>query len=355
MVMQAGIRCAVCSRARTRKRLLSVGEQEEAREGSMLSGNESVVVTPRRVRIDERATRAVEQKLVRLALLTGEEENQELYSPSDLIIGTAPNAEAFSRWASGNRKFLCDFIGGKIIARELPHNPHGQAQLKVGAAFDAQAGGLLVVATAVTYKPDFGGDLYEPDVTVQVRGQSSILPPGVTALRTYGAIVIEIATSQTPKNLHERAAIFLGPDYPRCELYIGLKRFNERANGTIAMLASVYERPGAGGGAAGAGGGARGGGPMPIRLVSFGTCPLGPNATWRNSPILTRVGHGGLALNGPGLASYILCFPAPQVFTTFVPPGGGAVGVPPAGAPVNYELDLYYIQQAFLCPFEPTY
>ncbi|EFJ33909.1 hypothetical protein SELMODRAFT_438996 [Selaginella moellendorffii] len=157
-----------------------MGEQGEAREGSML----------------------------------GEEENQELYSPSDLIIRTAPNAKSFSRWALGNRKFLCDFMG------------------RAGAR-------------------------------------------------------------------------------------------------------------------------ARGG--RPIQLVSFGICPLGPNAIWRNSPILTGVGYGGLVLNGPGLASYTLCFPAPQVFKTLVPLEGGAVGVPPAGALVNYELDLYYIQQAFSCLFEPMY
>ncbi|EFJ33578.1 hypothetical protein SELMODRAFT_406200 [Selaginella moellendorffii] len=230
------------------------------------AGNENVVVTPRRVMIDERATRAVEHKLVRLALLTGEEENQELYSPSDLIIGTAPNAEAFS-----------------------------------------------------------------------------------------STFVIKIATSQTPKNLHEQAAIFFGPNYPCCKLYIGLKRFSERANGTIGMLASIYERLGAGGGAGRVGAGAVGGGSMPIWLVSFGTCPLGSNATWKNSEILTGVGYGGFILNGPRLASYTLHFPASQVFMTFVPTRSGAVRVAPAGAPVNYELDLYYIQQAFLCPFEPTY
>ncbi|EFJ12723.1 hypothetical protein SELMODRAFT_425212 [Selaginella moellendorffii] len=340
---------------------------------------ENVVARSRaRVKIDERAARAVEQKLLRFSLLTGDEEDQEL-TPSELIIGDCPNAEAFSRWESGHKRFICDFLGGKIIARELPNKPHGHAQLKVGAAFDAQAAGLLSVATAVGYRPDVGGSLYVPDVVVNVIGESSILPPGVAAVHEYGAIVIEIATSQRPKNLHERAAIFLGPNYPRCAIYVGLKRFNMRANGTMAMLATVYERPpppvagagGAAGGAAGGGGapgpagpapavpvpGAPGGaGPMPIRLVSFGTGPLGPNATWKNDPNLTGIGRNGVPLTGPGIAQYVLRFPALQVFSTFVPPGGGgAIGAPPPGAPVDYTLDLFYVKEAFLKPNAPTY
>jgi len=145
-------------------------------------------------------------------------------------------------------------------------------------------------------------------------------------------MVVEVGFSESLVSLHELAAEYFSPR-PTIRIYLAIKLFSLRQNGTMAMLALLYFRnnpiP-----------------TMPVIVRSFGTAPLHQNTITYVASIgvahITGVGTPGApACNAGGIPQYVLNIPAAEIFA------GSPGGIPP-GAANGLNLDLWLIQSEVL-------
>jgi hypothetical protein len=136
--------------------------------------------------------------------------------------------------------------------------------------------------------------------------------------------------TETALQLHGLARLYFSAR-TSIRVYLAIKVWPKRRNGTVAMLALLYVRSS----------------PTPtdpIAKISFGTARIYGNAMIQLQNIggvaPTGVGFGGVPCNQAGLAPYQLQIPIAELYNDV--PGGAPQGVP------DLPIDLFRVQQVAL-------
>jgi len=260
---------------------------------------------------------------------TGAEEEEETHDHSIVIAQDVTIAE-FVKALGDAEKLPCKFAlkNGDVLVYELPSEPHSAAIMSIGGMMGAfnynTANDTLVPFTAprLTFGPN---NVLEPDGAWKPRGLGS--PPSAVdaAGVIYPTLVFEVGYTESTVSLHNLAPIYLGPN-TSIQLYVAIKIFGRRGNGTFAMLALLYSRTNA---------------PVttPVHAISCGTAPIVQHVLTAilQPPLLTGVGIAAApACNQAGLPQYQLHLPLASIYH--------GVGVP-AGLPLNFDLDLFQLQR----------
>jgi hypothetical protein len=128
----------------------------------------------------------------------------------------------------------------------------------------------------------------------------------------YPTVVVEVGVSQRLHSLHDRAADYLSP-HTSIRIYIALKFYPMRQDGTMVMIALMYRRlpqpqpqpqPNVR--------------PQPILKISFGTAQPHPNVQAELQQLggvqPRGLGYGDDPLTQPGMPLYQLIVPKADLF-----------------------------------------
>jgi len=222
---------------------------------------------------------------------------------------------------------------GEVNIYEVPSRPHGIAQSEIIRQLTTSAA-VLNNEFYVSGPEDIliGDTCREPDITMIPRNRPR--PNRKFGNRqgdAYPTLVVEIAVSNSVVYLDQLAAIYFDAR-TRIRLYLAIKLWYRRNDGTAVMVAMLYNR----------------GSPNSLSptIISFGTGNLHHatrgviNDTIRPTA-LTGVGEGGPPCNAPAIPQYQLQLPTVALYDRV--PGGV-----PAGYPPNIDIDLYLVQQIVL-------
>ena len=153
-----------------------------------------------------------------------------------------------------------------------------------------------------------------------------------TRNKPYPTMVVEVGLSESLVSLHDLASEYFSPR-TTIRVYLAIKLFTLRQDGTMAMLALLYFRnspiP-----------------TMPVIVKSFGTAPLDQSTISYLVGIgvahITGVGTPGApACGAAGIPQHVLNIPAAEIFA------GSPGGILP-GAANGFDLDLRLIQSQVL-------
>ena len=259
----------------------------------------------------------------------------EVYRRGIVVASNVPR-ETYLEFCNGEPKVSVKhrFVDGKVIAYEIPLNPHSVVQgVLTGEMYTWNRCELDVMGeTDVTVNTR---DVYRPDACI--RPQQRRQPPQRQAVNAtgnpYPTMVIEIGSTESLNSLHELATGYFSPR-TNIRMYLAIKLFPRRRDRTFALLALFYRRdqlnP-----------------TVPCIAKSFGTANLHISTTRfllniPNFPAnsLTGVGCGQVACDGPNLPDYQLAIPTKLLFDD-VPTGA------PNGTPNDFFIDLWDIQRAY--------
>ncbi|CAG8663827.1 11255_t:CDS:1 [Funneliformis mosseae] len=223
-------------------------------------------------------------------------------------------------------------IDGKIEAYEMPIEHHSIAQGELIYIMRSWSDQLKVMGeNDIIVGPR---SLYRCDICVRPMNRS--LPQTARAVNTSGRIyptlVVEVGNTESVNSLHGLAAEYFST-YTTIQLYLVIKIFPPRQDNTVALLALLYSRNNPNP-------------TIPIIVKSFGTASL-HISTQRylqstvNVPvnIITGVGFGAVACDGPGIGDYQVAIPTNLLFN------GARV---PNDVPDNFYIDLFKLQNAIL-------
>ncbi|RUS32083.1 hypothetical protein BC938DRAFT_476331 [Jimgerdemannia flammicorona] len=226
-------------------------------------------------------------------------------------------------------------MNGKVVVYDIPLLPHGQVVAEIIGGFSTWGG--LNFRTAAEVDLIVGANsVCCADLTIRPRQRQR--PPPALASDSLGSayptMVVEIANIQSIGCLHALAESYLSPR-TTIQVYLGIKLYRPRENGTMAMLILMYQR-------------SRPTPTIPTIAMSFGTVPI-HNRTVSflhqlgvPDALIIGVGrHGVPACDGLGILVYQLNIPAVQLYN-------GVSGGVLATAVNGYDLDLWRIQQAAL-------
>ena len=259
----------------------------------------------------------------------------EVYRRGIVVASNVPR-ETYLKFCDGEPKVPVKhrFVDGKVIAYEIPLDPHSVVQgVLTGEMYTWNRCELDVMGeTDVTVNTR---DVYRPDACI--RPQQRRQPPQRQAVNAtgnpYPTMVIEIGSTESLNSLHELATGYFSPR-TNIRMYLAIKLFPRRRDRTFALLALFYRRdqlnP-----------------TVPCIAKSFGTANLHISTTRfllniPNFPAnsLTGVGCGQVACDGPNLPDYQLAIPTRLLFDD-VPTGA------PNGTPNDFFIDLWDIQRAY--------
>ena len=255
-----------------------------------------------------------------------------------IIIRENVSLKAYIKYCEIERKFpvRIRLVEGKIIAHELPLTEHGAVSWRIGAliyTWNNQLHGVqeedLIVGP---------NSYYTADLTIRPRGRRRPLPGQASNSngRPYPTLVVEVGNSESFPSLHDLSTGYFSPR-TTIQIYIAIKIFPIRQDGTRAMLALRYLRTNQNN-------------TVPDIIISFGTAPLHPNTigflTNIGVPLANIVGVGfsATACNTSGIPIYQLHIPAIELFN-------GVLGGIPAGAVNGFYLDLWELQNIVLNDF----
>ncbi|RUP47967.1 hypothetical protein BC936DRAFT_145125 [Jimgerdemannia flammicorona] len=298
----------------------------------MLStSSDSSSQTPRRKTKPLVSPRDLESARSRLLALRDKEEQREIVIVDNVTVHN------YLEFVDSEPKLSAKIglMNGKVVVYDTPLLPHGQVLAEIISGFSTWGG--LNFRTAAEVDLIVGANsVCCADLTIRPRQRQR--PPPALASDSLGSayptMVVEIANTQSIGSLHALAESYLSPR-TTIRVYLGIKLFRPRENGTTAMLVLMYQRSS----------------PTPTILtiaVSFGTAPIHN----RTVPflhqhgvldaVITGVGrHGAPACDGLGIPVYQLNIPAVELYN-------GVPGGAPAAAVNGYDLDLWRIQQAAL-------
>ncbi|RUS27057.1 hypothetical protein BC938DRAFT_483766 [Jimgerdemannia flammicorona] len=249
----------------------------------------------------------------------------------EIIIAENISLKSYQKYRESEPKLPVNIrlVNEKVIAYEVPLTPHGVVATRITSLILAWNNQLI------------GGNeddliigpnsMYTADISIRPIGRPR--PPAGSSCNSLGlpypTMVVEIGNSETIRSLHQLAVGYFSPQ-TTIQIYLAIKLFPPRQNGTIAMLALLYLRTS----------------PIPvipITVTSFGTAPLGhPTLTVLEDigihhHAITGVGFGDNPCNNPGIQNYQIHIPAPELFN-------GVPGGIPAGAANGFDLDLRELQ-----------
>ncbi|RHZ52760.1 hypothetical protein Glove_457g83 [Diversispora epigaea] len=278
-------------------------------------------------------------KQARDRLLEFQNEKMEASEDAEpIIIAQNVSLEAYIKYIKTERKLpiRIRLVNGKIIAHEIPLSSHGAVANRISfliLAWNNQLRGTNEEDLIV------GSNYYTADLTIRPLGLSR--PPvgwgSNSEGRPYPTLVVEVGNSESIPSLHDLSTGYFSPQ-TTIQIYIAIKIFPTRHDGTRAMLALRYLRTNQNN-------------TVPDIIISFGTGHLHHNTiaflTNRAGVRLaniTGVGFSAIACNAPRIPNYQLHIFAIELFN-------GAFGGIPAGAVNGFFLDLWELQDIVLNDF----
>ncbi|GBB92081.1 hypothetical protein RclHR1_01960031 [Rhizophagus clarus] len=263
-----------------------------------------------------------------------EEEEEEDKLESGIIVATNISLETYQNYYKEEAKLTVDMrlLDGNVIIYEVPLGPHAAVGGEFTRLMIMWYNNLMVFGDRNVIVSR--NSLVRPDVTVQPND----LPQPVAGRECdstgwpYPTVVMEVGLSEGVNSLHTLARSYFSVRTD-IQIYLAIKIYSRRRNGTRAMVAFLYQRSNFDG--------------RPILVKSFGTAPLRWNTLrfFRNMDVpnqaITGVGRTAPPCNGPNIPDYQINIPSNEIFR------GSPVGIPP-NLVVGFNLDLYRLQRAAL-------
>ena len=178
--------------------------------------------------------------------------------------------------------------------------------------------------------------VYRPDLSIRPNQRQR--PPFRQAINSsgnpYPTMVVEIGNTEIVCSLHELVAGYFSPQ-TTIQIYLAIKLFPPRQDGTIALLALLYLRNNQNP-------------TVPTIAKSFGTAPL--HVSVRNylhnvagvpADGITGVGFGSGPCNDANIPDYQIAIPTISLFN-------GVIGGIPNGVPNNFSIDLWNLHDEML-------
>jgi len=244
--------------------------------------------------------------------------------------------EAYVKYCNTERKLPVKIrlANGKIMAYEVSHTDHSVVTIEIVClmkAWNDQLDGASGEDLTVDQNSYYTADL-------------TIRPPGLRRApagrepnpkgTAYPTMVVEVGVSETISSLHDLARNYFSPR-TTIQIYLAIKLFPTRTNGTRAMLALRYLRTNQNN-------------TVPDVILSFGTAPLHystidflTNIVGVPLANITGVGFSAIACNAPGIPDYQVHIPVAELFN-------GSSGGIPAGSINGFYLDLWKLQNVVL-------
>jgi Uma2 family endonuclease len=202
-------------------------------------------------------------------------------------------------------------INGKVVAYELPQREHSSATFNVGLLISEWAGGRHAISG--TTEEDLivaGNSYFTADLAIRPRNLPPPLPGRACNSRgsAYPTLVLEVGNTESISSLHGLAPFYLSPR-TTIMIYLAIKLYSPRQDGTRAMVVMLYQRssptPN-----------------IPTRVISFGDAPIHTTAMnfFTNTvriPGASVTGFGRFGAppcNAPNLPMYQLQIPAAEIF-----------------------------------------
>jgi len=261
------------------------------------------------------------------------EEEPENEWENGIIVERNISLDAFFKYQENNEGIntvKMSLLEGKVVIHEVPLGIYGVVAGEVIGQMRVWYNRLntfhdrnVIVDRNSTVIPD--GSVQPRDLLRPPAGQGCD-SDGVP----YPTVVVEVGMSEGLKSLHSKARRYFLPR-TTIQVYIAIKIFNSRRDGTRVLVAFVYERANPG---------------RPILVKSFGTAAMHIVTLrfFRRRRVpdqdITGVGrHMAPPCNQLGIPIYQINIPATAIFN-------GS----PAGIPVNLgngcNIDLYGVQEA---------
>src|SRR6185312_4974654 len=164
----------------------------------------------------------------------------EVYRRGIVVASNVPR-ETYLKFCAGESKVSVKhrFVDGKVIAHDLPLDPHSAIQgALTGEMYTWNRSELCVMGeTDITVNTR---DVYRPDACIRPRQ-----PPQRRAVNAngnpYPTMVIEIGSTESLNSLHELATGYFSPR-TNIRMYLAIKLFPRRRDRTFALLALFYRR-----------------------------------------------------------------------------------------------------------------
>ncbi|CAG8543646.1 3866_t:CDS:1 [Ambispora leptoticha] len=264
---------------------------------------------------------------------------EDSISPRPIVVFTGVTPERYQQFRNNEeRKFhvFIRLVDGKVIVYDMPSPVHGHL-LAEFIYMIRNWHGQLLVSTDVDL--NVGNNTYSPDILVQ-----PLLVPVVLPTVMDPRMVLEIGKTESLQSLHDLPGDYFSAG-TNIQVYLGIKVWPRRVNGTAAMLALLYLRnnviPNPSSNT-----------PPTITLpntvpnitISFGTAPLNhellafvANTSIPNHRITGFLQPGDIACTAPNMPNYQIAISTNLLFF------GNPMG-PPPGVPNNFNLDLWIVQ-----------
>ncbi|RIA98322.1 hypothetical protein C1645_750248 [Glomus cerebriforme] len=265
-----------------------------------------------------------------------EEEEEEEELETGIVVAKNISLETYLNYHKQETGLTVDMrlLDGNVIIYEVPLGPHAAVAGEIGKLMGIWHNNLTILG--------------ERDVIVDrntvVRPDASIQPDDLPrppvgqecdkAGWPYPTVVVEVGLSEGTKSLHDLARRYFDRR-TTVQLYLAIKIFGRRRDGTRALLAFLYQRTSSNPG-------------RPVLVKSFGTAPIDSSTLKffrrRGVPDQDITGFGrhlAPPCNGPGFQMYQINFPATAIFY------GSPAGIPP-NLMNGFDLDLYKLQRKVL-------
>ncbi|CAG8438662.1 8565_t:CDS:1 [Cetraspora pellucida] len=219
-------------------------------------------------------------------------------------------------------------IDGKIEAYEMPLDLHGAVQGKLTAIIGNWNDQLVVFGEIDIIVG--ANSVYHPDICVRpINRRRPQLAQAINSTgNPYTTLVVEIGSTESLNHMHDKVANYFS-QRTTIQIYIAIKLFPSRQNGTFALLALLYLRndlnP-----------------TIPSVAKSFGTAPLHPitqaylKDTLHVQPIY-GVEFGGVPCDDANIPQYQIEISTALLFNDVLS------GVP-TGIPDNFTIDLWKLK-----------
>jgi hypothetical protein len=283
-----------------------------------------------------------------------EEVTTEETEPREIVIFDDVSLERYQKFRQERRKFnlYVRLVKGKVIAYEMPSPPHSLLTFEIGLMIRTLCNRLVIYNELDVVVGN--NSEYCADVAIEPRH----FPAPGTGYVPRPRMIIEVGRTESFRSLDSLAGEYFSNSAQSSliQVYLSIKMFPRRLNGTAAMVAMLYLRnnqiPNL---ALNAPNPPANTPPtvtvqntIPNLVISFGTVPLHQdslaiinNTGIRNDRIIGFLQPNDPACTVAGMPNYQINIPSNLLFRGF--PGGV-----PQGTPNNITLDLWNIQQEIL-------
>lgn len=273
--------------------------------------------------------------------------------PRKIIVFSGVSLERYHKFKKSERKrfnIYVRLVKGDVIAYEIPSPVHGAVAFRLGSIIESWSNNQLIVISELDITVGNNSEY-----TIDIAAEPIQVPPPPPGRIPQPTIFVEVAKSESLGSLDGLTVDYFSnsPQSNLTQVYLAIKIFSRRQNGTAAMLALMYLRnnqiPNS---ALNAPNPPPNTPPMialpntiPNIVISFGSAPLSHQPTTfvnntgiHNSRFIGFLQQNHIACTAPGMPNYQLTIPANLLF-----PGGV-----PVGTPNNFNIDLWEIQQRAL-------